>query len=204
MLKKMGFSLIELIIAMAIGAAVLLIATSSVLTLAHSLNALHQRMVLESELRLLTQTLSLQLTRAGYIAYSNLDENSSASQLSSNQLPPALEVDRHPSHAPNSCVLFAYDKNHDGEISASSPSELLGFRLHDKALEYRVAGKSCSQSGWHDLSDKKKIEVSAFSVTPLSHYINERVIKIFIAVQATHRHELNTSATLVVRINNAY
>jgi prepilin peptidase dependent protein B len=203
MLRKRGFSLTELMIALAIGAVVILFATTSVLGLAHSLNTLNQRLVLESELRLLTQTISLQLARAGYLAKTHNASNTGNIRLLTPPAPSIL-IDKHPTGAPNSCVLFAYDKNHDGNISVVAPSEMLGFRLHDNALEYRVAGKSCSQGGWHDLTDSKKMVVSAFTLTPLSHSLNEQVLQINLAVHATHNTALTSSTRLAIRVNNAY
>ncbi|NDV92179.1 prepilin-type N-terminal cleavage/methylation domain-containing protein [Alteromonas sp. 345S023] len=203
MLSKTGFSLTELIVALAIGAAVILFATSSVLSLAHSLNTLNQRLVLESELRLLTQTISLQLSRAGYLAETGETHNNGSLSLLTAPAP-AILIDKHPTGAPDSCVLFAYDKNHDGKISLAAPSEMLGFRLRDKALEYRVAGKSCSQSGWHDLTDSKKMVVSAFTLSPVYHSLSEQVIQVYLAVHTTHNPALKSTSSIVIKVNNAY
>ncbi|MCC2614651.1 hypothetical protein LJ739_00165 [Aestuariibacter halophilus] len=65
------------------------------------------------------------------------------------------------------CVLFAYDRNHNGRIDAVEDDESYGYRLHDGALEVRVGGGDCQASGWHDVTHVQDVLVTELRFVPV-------------------------------------
>ena len=198
MLTSSGISLVELTIAMAISTTLVLFSAMGAATISKELGYFQQQLALQSELRLISHSLSLQLQRAGFVARS-FEEIFANSAL----LPPAINISHHPLEAENSCVLFSYDKNADGDISHEAPAELLGFRLRNKALEYRVASKSCEQGGWHDLTDASELKVTQFTISLHGEINHAPVYKVELALQSKASAELTAEQYLYLRVANA-
>ncbi|WOI38848.1 hypothetical protein R1T43_07440 [Alteromonas sp. CI.11.F.A3] len=198
MLRLSGISLVELTITMAISTTLVLFSTMGAATISKELGYFQQQLALQSELRLISHSLSLQLQRAGYVArpFEEIFANSAL-------LPPAINISHHPLEVENSCVLFSYDKNTDGDISQENPAELLGFRLRNKALEYRVASKSCEQGGWHDLTDTSELHVTQFTISLHGEVNHAPVYKIKLAVQSKASAQLTAAQHLHIRVANA-
>ena len=156
-----GFTLTELMVAMTISSAFVVSATSISVGHLKRQTVLQQKLALMEEVSLIKQAISVELRRAGFI-YLPLSDYASFSAAALEFA--KLHISEFPGEAPGSCILFSYDKNKNGQQNSASPAELLGFRLKDNTIEYRVAGRNCSQSGWHDLSTPEKITVSAFHI----------------------------------------
>ncbi|MDO6566201.1 hypothetical protein Q4561_03945 [Alteromonas sp. 1_MG-2023] len=197
MLKFSGFTLVELTIAMALSTTLILFSTIGAANIARDLTYFQQQLALHSELRLLSHSIALQLKRAGYVART-FEEILADSTL----LPPTITISEHPSEVNRSCILFSYDKNANGEISKKNPAELLGFRLRNDALEYRIATKNCDQGGWHDLTDTKEIKVTAFSITLHAKVNNAPVYKVHLALQSKASSNLTAEQYILVRVPN--
>ncbi|WP_218419142.1 hypothetical protein [Alteromonas lipotrueae] len=198
MLTSSGITLVELTIAMAISTTLVLFSAMGAATISKELGYFQQQLALHSELRLLSQSLSLQLQRAGYVA-STFEEIFANGAL----LPPSIEISHHPLEVENSCVLFSYDKNADGDITHEDPAELLGFRLRNKALEYRVASKSCAQGGWHDLTDASELYVTQFTISLHGEVNRAPVYKVKLALQSKASAKLSAEQHLYIRVANA-
>ncbi|GEA11863.1 prepilin peptidase dependent protein B [Alteromonas sp. KUL49] len=154
-----GLSLTESVIALFIGVSVVIASTSASLHLHHKITTLTHSMQIQEEWLTLTQFITSQLQRAGYRAM-NISDVIAVTHS------PALPVviSKHPLSAQNSCVLFSNDKDRDGQWSTKSPSEHLGFRLYNQALEYRVSNKACHAAGWFDMTDPNTTSVSKFDI----------------------------------------
>ncbi|CAD5266252.1 Prepilin peptidase dependent protein B [Alteromonas sp. 38] len=198
MLTSSGITLVELTIAMAISTTLVLFSAMGAATISKELGYFQQQLALHSELRLLSQSLSLQLQRAGYVART-FEEIFANGVL----LPPSIEISHHPLEVENSCVLFSYDKNADGDITHEDPAELLGFRLRNKALEYRVASKSCAQGGWHDLTDASELYVTQFTISLHGEVNRAPVYKVKLALQSKASAKLSAEQHLYIRVANA-
>ncbi len=146
-------------IALVIGMGVVVTSTSAALHLNRRITLLQHELQLYEEWLMLSQFITTQLQRAGYQART-------ISDIVNTDLPPQLPVaiSNHPLSENNSCILFSYDKNNDGKWSIKSPAEHLGFRLFNKAIEYRVANKSCEASGWFDMTDPNTTVVTKFTL----------------------------------------
>lgn len=159
-----GYSLTELMVALSAGA--ILVTACANLTgrfIVRSTQLDREQTVVEEGL-LLQGRIEQQLQRAGYMAISL------GNRLQGTQNPfiNAWDVGAFPGEPDKSCVLFSYDTNHNSLLDESEPNERFGVRLRDGALESRVAGLTCQQSGWQDLTSPD-ISVTQFSLaTPLS------------------------------------
>ncbi|MEW9798750.1 prepilin-type N-terminal cleavage/methylation domain-containing protein [Alteromonas sp. CYL-A6] len=166
---KHGFSLTELLIALALGGLVVSAAATVSSRLIIRVMQLEQRRAVEEVSALLAFSVSKEIRRSGYW-FRPLSLTDSANPFLSQ-----WHIDAYTGEPDASCVLLAYDKNKDGELTLDSPAEQTGFRLRDGALEQRVNGHLCDQKGWQDITDTSEMTVDTFSVrvSPLSPNVAE-------------------------------
>lgn len=142
-ITEAGFSLLEMLIAMAAGA-ILMLSVGRFLPLLLEQNLqLQQRVQLQLELQQIATTLQKALRRAGYC-------NGQCSG-------PALSISR-------SCVLLRWDENSNGrwEGVGHSESDFYGYRLRNGQLEMQRGVNECSSSGWERLTDAGFLTVEHF------------------------------------------
>ena len=189
-------ALIEFLIASALGTGFLLSVTTGIAALKHHLNLSQHQVLITNELRLIRATLSMQLKRAGFY------HASPYTHLNNTTLSPAITTSHHPAESAHSCILFSYDKNQNGVIDTSSGSEQAGFRLRDGSVEYRMAGRTCDQSGWHDLTDSRSIKVTQFEV--VQHAVSEEgaLYKMSLTMACAHFQGIAVTTTLFVQVPN--
>lgn len=146
-LTQRGFSLPEMLIAMAIGS-VLMISAGRFLPrlLAQNLQ-LQQRVQLQQELQQIAATLEKALRRAGYC-------HGTCSG-------PPLQL-----AADGQCVLLRWDENSNGrwEGPGHSESDFYGYRLRSGQLEMQRGVDECSSSGWERLTDPAFIVIDRFQL----------------------------------------
>lgn len=120
------------------------------------------RIQLEDELRALQSVFTENIKNTGFAAYKHIQPFTflTADALSK----PSLTISQFGSEPTNSCVLFIFDKNKSGVIEASA-AEQLGYRLRSKAIEYRVKGKACEATGWHDITDIRSTLITRLRFT---------------------------------------
>lgn len=157
-----GFSLTELLMALGTGAIVITAGGSLVSTIISRSVALDRQQSLVEEALLLKRTIRRELQRAGSFSASLPGRLA----LRPNPFASEWQIASHPDEPADSCVLFAYDKNQNGELDLI-PSERYGLRLRNSAIELRVAGRSCQQNGWQDLTSPD-IRVTRFEITALT------------------------------------
>lgn len=146
-INQAGFSLLEMLLAMAVGA-VLMVSAGRFLPLLLAENLrLQQRVQLQQELQQITQTLQKALRRAGYC-------NGECSG-------PALTIQEN-----GSCVLLRWDENSNGrwEGVGHSDSDFYGYRLRSGQLEMQRGVDDCNGSGWERLTDPEFLTVEQFRV----------------------------------------
>lgn len=155
--KQNGNSLVELMIAMTLGLASITAMASLVghgIALNSSLLATSR---LEEEMNAVVTVISHDLKRAGY--FSNTKEMVEDPKTISNPFDNSVIVAAFGNEPINSCINFAYDRNKNGILDTGNGNENYGYRLRNKAIEIRLDGALCDQSGWHDLTDSKIVEV---------------------------------------------
>jgi prepilin peptidase dependent protein B len=161
--KHYGNSLVELMISMTLGLASIT-AMASLVGQGIGLNAsLLATSRLEEEMNAVVAVVSNDLKRVGY--YALTDEMVKNPSAFLNPFEGSLTVAAYSSEPANSCINFAYDRNKNGLLDTSPSNEKYGFRLKDRAVEIRLRGAACDQSGWHDLTDPKVVQVTTLKFT---------------------------------------
>lgn len=153
-----GFSLVELLIAISIAGILMVFATQHTAYFYSNLLKVQFAIAIEEELDALEHVISTHLEKAGYLQQTKVVQLA----LPSTSLA-SVAISQFGKEAANSCITFSYDQNSDGKVS-TSPNEFFGFRLRDKAIEYRVAKRTCKQAYWQDATDSKDIQIDDFSV----------------------------------------
>lgn len=194
MLTQRGISLTGLLVALAIGGLLLSIASSFAARVLVNHTLMQHTLRMEDELNRLVQLMVSEVARAGYDGTAAMRAYHGQSRALS-LFYPALMIDHHPAEPANSCVLFGYDKNHDGLRTMNSPAEILGFRLRNQAVEYRIAGKTCSAGGWQDLSDPATSRIVLLSFT-LEHSADSQATRLIIRLEGHLTGHPDISRTL--------
>lgn len=155
-MKAAGFSLLEMLIAMAIGA-VLMVSAGRFLPLLLGENVeLLQRAQLRQELQQIMATLEKAVRRAGYC---HGECGSSALTISEN------------------CLLLRWDENSNGQWEGvnQADSDHYGYRLRLQQLEMQRGVDDCGSGGWERLSDPAFLTLEQFSVTRQQKLIRLRL-----------------------------
>lgn len=195
MLAEKGFSLTELMVSSFIGILVIMAASRFSASLHHTLLNTQLTAALEDELRSLQQHITQQIGRADYTSNpAGLVKNP---YLTTKMAPSTLKISQFGSENANSCITFSYDKKDRGH------NELLGYRLHNNAIEYRVAGRRCNQGGWHDITDAKTTSITNFSLTLSSSASWGKTIRVSIEAQSTINKGIFSNRQFVIGVPNA-
>lgn len=152
MLNQRGFSLTEVLIAMAIGSILLLSSARFLPGLQRAVLMQAQQQELEEAIWQRATAIGKQLQRAGYCA----------GQCQGQAL--TLGRDGH-------CVIVQWDANSNGrwENSPSTEAEQTGFRLEAGALETQRGATNCEGKGWEKLTEPESIWVTQFTVSKTDH-----------------------------------
>ena len=174
--RQRGASLVELMIAMALG----LTALAAMTSLVGSGIGMNARLLassrLNEEVNAIGQLLTRDIKRAGYNAdtIAMVTDPTASPSLFAN----SLVVSEFPGEAANSCLIFAYDRNSNGVIDTVGTNENFGFRLNDGAVEIRIGGATCEVGGWQNLSD-----TSVVNITDLTFTLNQTTANSVISTQ---------------------
>lgn len=150
--QQAGFTLIEILLAMAIGSIITLGLSSALVKLHQQSSRLFQFYRLEQALGQALMGLEKDLSRSGFSGGSRLNH-------------PVI-IGAYPGSMAKSCVIIRYDLNRNGtieEIDDREP-ELFGYRLVKQALEQQRGANSCLGNGWEKLLDPAEITVTHFAV----------------------------------------
>ncbi|MDF7759434.1 prepilin peptidase-dependent protein [Kosakonia cowanii] len=149
MLKgQRGFSLLETLLAMAIGS-VLLLASARFLPGLQTALMQHTRLqTIEDDLWQRLRAVAKHMQRAGYCRGSCSGQPLFIS-------------------AKGECVIAQWDANSNGhwESAPSNDAEQTAFRLQNGALETLRGATSCAGRGWEKVTDPAQMRVERFSVT---------------------------------------
>lgn len=143
-----GFSLAEVLVALAIGSVLLLSTTRFLPAIQAALLRQTQGLALEDELWQRALAVAKHLQRAGYCR-----------GVCSGK-PLLLSHD-------GSCVLVQWDVNGNGrwDPASSSSPEQFGFRLQNMALETLRGATSCEGKNWERITEPASIQVQTFQIT---------------------------------------
>ena len=158
MLSK-GFSLVELLFALAISSLLMFGAMSFYPALQQDVLLIYQQNRMQETVNQAFAGLIKDVKRAGFIA------NDPA--LITEQ---SIEIS-----AKNDCIITRYDAESTGKWRYfpldSKNSDIFAYRYNKNNLEYRVGVPNCIGTGWEKLFDPDEIKVMQFSVEQHVGYI---------------------------------
>lgn len=202
-LKQVGNSLVELMIAMTLGLASI---TAMASLVGHGIglnSSLLAKSRLEEEVSAVVAVLSHDLKRAGY--YAHTDQFVKNPTTVSNPFDNSVKIAAYPSEAANSCINFAYDRNQNGVLDTSPSNENYGYRLKDRAIEIRLDGAACDESGWHDLTDPQVVQVMMFALSIEKNTVQQIVqtrVNIDLQARLKKHPEISRRITTHILIEN--
>lgn len=146
-LNERGFSLLEVLIAMAISSVLLLGSARFLPALQRGILHNTHQLVLEDEVWQRVYTVAKHLQRAGYCHGRCHGEG--------------LEIS-----GQRDCVIAQWDANSNGiwETNPAKEAEQIGFRLQNKVLETLRGATSCAGKGWDSMTDPVTIQIESFQV----------------------------------------
>ena len=158
-----GLSIVELLIAMAIGLFLSAVGTTLLVSQLHESKSLLIEARLMQDLRTAADLISRDLRRAGYWGAATTgvwtrDETPSGAQVVSN--PYAALSPGTSTSTSTDAVTFSYSRD-ARENNAVDTNEQFGFRLRRNVIELQLGS-----GNWQALTDANTISISAFSVTP--------------------------------------
>ena len=146
-MNQQGFSLAEVLIAMAISSVLLLSAS-------RFLPALQQAVLLQSGQRELEEEVWQRLYAVG----KQLQRAGLCAGICQGQ---GLTIARQ-----GSCVVVKWDANSNGRWdTAASENESTGYRLESGALETLRGASDCEGKGWEKLTDPNRVVIQQFKVS---------------------------------------
>ncbi|CAM7369221.1 prepilin peptidase-dependent protein [Citrobacter portucalensis] len=150
--NERGFSLLEMLIAMAISSILLLSSARFLPALQREILRNTRQLVLEDEIWQRVYTVAKHLQRAGYCRGNCVGEGLVIS-------------------AKGDCVIARWDANSNGvwESSPVKETDSIGFRLQDKVLETVRGATGCTGKGWEKMTDPATMKIEAFQVERLNY-----------------------------------
>lgn len=193
MFLRKGYSLVELLIAMVIGSALILLVGDVYVKSSIAIKTLQDTRYLESEMNRVLSLITKDVKRAGYVNfYKNnmIDRNHESFyyQYKNNGIvykKSPFNVD-----GAGSCILFFYDLDNNGciggdnittntscsafssQITQDKNNETFGYKFDDdnKNIDASVSfANSCSNTGWYSMFDGGRIKVTDFKIKNINH-----------------------------------
>ncbi|MGJ8681979.1 prepilin peptidase dependent protein B [Paraglaciecola sp.] len=200
---QQGASLVELMISMALGFASLTAMTSLV---AHGIslnNSLMAKSRLDEEINGVLAVIHQDIRRAGY--HGSTEKMVLDPVTFVNPFANSIKVSSFGTEQSESCITFAYDRNHNGLLDNTLINEEFGFRLKNKAIEVRVDGFTCAQGYWQDLTDPQVVVVKALSFKT-EKLINQGIgflrIQVNLEAELSHYPEFSKHVSTYVLVKN--
>lgn len=167
--KQSGFTLVEMMIAITIGL-VSILSLAALVGYGIGVNAkLLSSNRLAEELGSIGSLLYRDIMRSGYNGNTVAMVTDPAANPS--VFDSSITVSAFPGEAANSCIMYTYDGNDNGQLDIVGSNENYGFRLRSNKVEMRVNGADCTALGWQELSD-----LSVVRITGLVFTINQSTV----------------------------
>ncbi|ELZ5938567.1 MULTISPECIES: prepilin peptidase-dependent protein [Providencia] len=171
--KQQGFSLIEVLLAMAISSLVCIAATAVFPRLFKQTHQSYIQYEIDREIRQVLINMEKDFRRIGYCSSASCQGE-------------AMKIDaKFLSHHPNSCIIFAYDQNLSGSWrpvrARSKESDFFGYRLNGHKLESNRNVEDCDGKRWQSLFDPLRISVNSLR---FNWYEAESILEMYLSVES--------------------
>lgn len=211
LIQKRGFTLIELMIALAVSSLLFLaLIAVFVANISHYQKSINVNR-LNSQLEAIVDLMANDIRRAGY--WSNASNDIGTDQNNNPFMASGADIT-----ISGSCILFSYDHDSNGSLASVSSSvddERYGFRLNGNAIQARPPGASFScaaaSNAWETITDTNIISITALSFTlnttplttgPGSRGVTLRSVDISITGQLVSDATITNTLTAHVRVRN--
>lgn len=201
--QQRGASLVELMIAMALGIGALS-AIASVIGYGIGTNGkMLANSRLHEEINAVASLMTRDIKRAGYNAdtVDMVTDPTAAPSAFAN----SVIVSRHPGEEPDSCITFAYDINGNGVLDTVGSNENFGYRLHDGAVEIRMGGANCDQGGWQNLTDSETVTITDLNFNLIQTTYNSVVttqVEMFLAGELVSNNAFSRQYSIRFLVRN--
>ncbi|CDL82261.1 prepilin peptidase-dependent protein [Xenorhabdus szentirmaii] len=170
--KQTGFSLLEVVVAMLISSVIFVAMTRSYPILSGQSLDLYRKYRLHYLVNRTVHLMEKDIRRAGYCQ--------DKIQCKGNP----LAIRNKNMERINSCFIIAFDLNLNNkwENSEHIESEFFGYRLNNRALEWKRGAGDCQGNGWERLFDPKEIVIDDFHLEKMK--AKEGIIFVTLFVKA--------------------
>ncbi|WP_237386463.1 prepilin peptidase-dependent protein [Xenorhabdus sp. Sc-CR9] len=183
--KQTGFSLLEVLVAMLIGSVILVAMTKTYPILSGQILDLYRKYRLHYLVTRTAYLMEKDIRRAGYCRDRKQCEGE------------PLIIKNKNTESVNSCIIVAFDLNLNDrwEKPEHIESEFFGYRLNNRALEWKRGAGDCQENGWERLFDLREIGIDTFYLEKLQ--VKRGLVFISLSINAhwlkspsiVHRHQ---------------
>ncbi|MDX7987101.1 prepilin peptidase-dependent protein [Xenorhabdus sp. 12] len=190
--KQAGYSLLEIIIAMLISSVIFIAMTKTYPVLSNQVLELYRKYRLNYLVNRTVHLMEKDIRRAGYCQNIKLCEGES------------LVIKNKNTEPANSCIIVAFDLNLNDrwEKPEHTESEFFGYRLNNRALEWKRGAANCQESGWERLFDPKEVVVDTFRFEKSQAKGGGVFITLFIATHWLKSPSVLHRQRTVIRLRN--
>tara|TARA_Y100001973_G_scaffold53621_1_gene79283 strand:+ start:2149 stop:2760 length:612 start_codon:yes stop_codon:yes gene_type:complete len=198
-----GLSIVELMITISLG----LLLTAALIAVFSNTIGVNSRSMklsqLNEEATAVMELMLAELRRAGY--------RGDAAELiydpvnASNDFNKTIRVSRLTGEKANSCILFSYDKDADGQHDDAA--ENFGFRLNAKQIQRRQASAGCASSGWQSITSDSIMLVNKLEFNLIEQILGRlhaQRVSVVLEVRMPTNSEIIRTFTNEVVIRNAF
>ncbi|OCQ50775.1 hypothetical protein Ppb6_03872 [Photorhabdus australis subsp. thailandensis] len=188
--KQTGMTLLEVIVAMAIGSIILMAIAKSYPVFTRQIMELYQRYRLAYFVKQTLHIIEKDIRRAGYCQH-YCDGN-------------PIFINNKSDESENSCLIIAYDLNINNrwERPEHSESEFFGYRLSNKSVEWKRGAGNCQENGWERLFDPNEIGIDSFTIEKLRTNDGLVFIKLMLIARWFKHPSINYQYQAVIRLRN--
>lgn len=185
---EQGFTLPELMLAMAFGSLIVVAASQTFPVLRQQTVDAGRHYRLELVLRQLAFGIEKDLRRSGFCAGRCQGK--------------ALHIGNVAGEAPGSCVIMAYDLNRNGRWEKSGDAEYFGYRLRAGAFEGQRGVTHCRGGGWEALLDRDEVRIDAFTVSQQTGERGISLVRFALSGRSTRQESLQHRLEWGVRMGS--
>lgn len=187
MLTSNGFSLIEILVSIALSSLIIMATTHFYPLLHNQMLQYYQQFRLEQTVQYALTGLIKDIKRAGFIA--NYPEKMTEK---------ALEINND-----KNCIMIRYDSESHGEWrynpSNIKNSDLFTYSYSKNNLEYKTGAIDCNGSYWEKIFDPNEIEITQFLIKK-----NGDIIEINLKAVLKNKTSIFYDLTKVIKNENAF